>query len=354
MPLFSFLPVPRDAVAALVQEHWGLTLAETPLKASQNTTFAATGGDGARFAVRATPDPEGAQLARIADELAFVHFLAAEARVPGVCGPVARRDMATAPPAPAAPAAPAAPPSSSPFALHARGLTLCVSAWAPGAPVDFLSYRWATDAALIRAHGAAFAAVHAGSRAFAAAHPAVAARMRRWTEVHEGIMAPAEAGLHPEDAAAAGDPAAFGILHGDLNVSNFHVVEGEGGVPTLAVFDWDQVQAGWFEYDLAQAVLTALMLAEAGSLPAGDPVPEARPAFLADELVAGYETVAGAGAVDRARLGRMLALRKDFYGRFCRAAVAEGSPPDMAWFIAYCDAWVNGPRRAGVGQSEAR
>ena len=50
---------------------------------------------------------------------------------------------------------------------------------------------------------------------------------------------------------------AYGILHGDLNLSNFHYVdEGE----YLSVFDTDQVQQGLFLFDLAQSIFTLVML----------------------------------------------------------------------------------------------
>lgn len=42
----------------------------------------------------------------------------------------------------------------------------------------------------------------------------------------------------------------FGVIHGDLNVSNYFVRD--DGV--LSVFDWDQTQRAWYLYDLAQCI----------------------------------------------------------------------------------------------------
>lgn len=323
--LFETLPVDRDRVAELVQRHWDLDLGEN-LKASQNHTFAASDTAGKQYAVRVTPDPRNTQHGRIQDELSLVHYLSTRAGVPGVCGPVQGRVGDTA----------------TDFAIRDGDLTLCVFHWAQGRPAQFQTYQWMTDPAIVRAWGATLARIHRGTSVFARDHPQVAARIRAWTEVHDGIMAPAAAELHPDDAAveAAGGPQ-YGILHGDLNVSNFFLADGDEGL-RLSVFDWDQVQRGWYEYDLAQAILVSVMLAEAGAVPTGECVPEADPLAFEAWLVEGYASVAGEGAIDRARLTRMIALRKDFYGRFCARARQEGVPEGMRLFVDYCDRWANG------------
>ena len=86
------------------------------------------------------------------------------------------------------------------------------------------------------------------------------------------------------------------------------------------------------------------MLAEAGAPCSGTPVPQADPAAFEAWLVEGYEEVAGAGAVDRSRLARMLALRRRFYGRFASRALEEGVPADIAGvmvpFLEYTRSWV--------------
>ena len=165
-------------------------------------------------------------------------------------------------------------------------------------------------------------------------------RVQLWSAIHEGVLA--EVAPHPAEVAAMG-PTAFGVLHGDLNSSNAYFDVKTG---MLSVYDWDQVQRGWWEWDLAQIQFGIEMLEEAGLPVAGVPVPQAsNPAQFQHWLVVGYETVAGAGAVDYHRLRRMVELKRTFYERFCRRAIAEGSiPQDMAPFIEYIVAWFD--RRA--------
>jgi len=86
------------------------------------------------------------------------------------------------------------------------------------------------------------------------------------------------------------------------------------------------------------------MLHEAGSVVDGSPVPEANPSQFEEWMVAGYESVAGSGAIDRPRLARMVNLRKFFYAKFCRQAVEEGDlPASMDHFIKYVNKWFSKP-----------
>lgn len=103
----------------------------------------------------------------------------------------------------------------------------------------------------------------------------------------------------------------------------------------------------------SQAAVFAHMLAEAGAPVSGTPVPQADPAAFEAWLVEGYEAVAGAGAVDRARLDRMVAMRREFYDRFARRALDEGVPEDLAQhmvpFLEYTLRWTTG-RTGGPGK----
>lgn len=317
--LFETFPVERSVVETAMAEHWGLKLDEKPLKASQNVTYRATDEHGKPCAVRVTPDPRNEQHGRILKEVAFVSYL--QDKLDGVCGPVASK--------------------TGELALRVGDYSIVVFAWAQGSPLDFMAYRWATDAVLIEAWGAWMARQHAAARAFAAAHPEALAGYRAWDDLHDGLMRGTQ--LHPDDAAIAkaGPSDEFCLLHGDLNLSNFFVVDeaAPAGV-SLSVFDWDQLHFGWPLWDVAQAANAVTMLAEGGSLPAGDPVPQANPAAFLASFIRGYESVAGAGAVDRPRLDRMIALRRSFYWKFAARALAEGDPPaDMAWFLEYVARW---------------
>lgn len=161
-----------------------------------------------------------------------------------------------------------------------------------------------------------------------------------------------------------------GILHGDANISNFHW---DAPTDSIDVFDFDQAQRGWWLADLAQvrllepragarvalspilfrfvqAAIFAHMLAEAGAPVSGAPVPQADPVAFETWLVEGYESVAGAGAVDRARLDRMVAMRRVFYDRFASRALEEGVPPEIAPamvpFLEYTLRWTREESRA--------
>jgi len=82
------------------------------------------------------------------------------------------------------------------------------------------------------------------------------------------------------------------------------------------------------------------MLHEGGSVVDGSPVPEAKPAEFEEWIIAGYESVAGIGSIDRPRLARMITLRKFFYEKFCNQAQEEGDlPAAMEHFIKYVVEW---------------
>ena len=59
--------------------------------------------------------------------------------------------------------------------------------------------------------------LHRASRAFSGSHADTAARIQRWDDVHCGILA----GAQPPLPVTADN---FGIIHGDINPSNFHYV----------------------------------------------------------------------------------------------------------------------------------
>jgi Ser/Thr protein kinase RdoA (MazF antagonist) len=342
-PLFSTTTIDLEKVRAAVADSWGLTLGKL-LKAQQNHTFEATDSEGKRFAVRATPDTDGSLHPHILDELRFVHFLAHDAKVPGVCHPVPPADGK-------------ASPEPGSLAVRDGTTTIAVFTWAQGSPVNFMAYKWMQDTKLLTAWGAWLARCHEGARSFASAHPDVYARMRGWDEIQEGIVKGSK--LHPDDervwledaggsssssssgSAGAGSGQFFCLTHGDANISNFYFDEASDP-PQVWMFDWEQVQRAWPEYDIAQASLTCVMLHEGGSLPSGDPpVPEAVPDRFLEEMVAGYEGVSGKGSVNRDRLARMVQLRKQFYANFSARAKAEGNvPPSLGWFLAYVDRWL--------------
>lgn len=316
-----------EDVARIVTSCWGLTLGKR-IKASQNHTFEAikTSDSGAetKLVVRVTPDPKNEHFERVTNELAFVNYVVQSGKVHHICAPVQ---------------------SNNGLYIERDGvLIVVVSEWAQGSPVDFLAYTWMLDQDMVFAWGKWLAEFHAVSKQFTADLPSVASSVQRWDEVHCGILKGST--LHPDDEAVMADPQHYGVLHGDLNISNFFY-QNINNTSTLSVFDWDQTQQGWYLWDVAQSELTVYMLAEAGSIVDASPVVQANPAQFEEWMVAGYESVAGESSVDRARLARMVSLRKHFYEKFCRTAKEQGDlPKDMEYFVNYVIAWFDKQRPA--------
>ena len=70
----------------------------------------------------------------------------------------------------------------------------------------------------------------------------------------------------------------------------------------MNVFDTDQVQRGFYLYDLSRAIFTSFMLEKAGMPNSGTPVPEANYKQFKEWIVEGYESVTGKNSVDQDRL----------------------------------------------------
>ena len=346
MPLFQHaIEIPLEVVKKVSAEHWHLEIVKL-IKASQNHTFLAKRrkvssdttifertethihyyskeeirNNEERLIVRVTPDPLRKHLTRIENEIRFVSFIRKQEEVSYTCGPV--------------------PSINGNLVVTHGDLIFVVSEWARGSPIDFMNFSsWLTNQEFVYAWGRWLAIFHQASRKFSEKYPTIANEIQSWNEVHEGILR--NAPIHPDDLAVMEnkDPAHYGIVHGDVNTSNFFFIECE---QKLSVFDWDQTQQGWFLWDVAQSEFSVHMLAGAGSLIDGSPVVEANPVEYENWLVAGYESINGSGTVDRDRLHRMVELRMYFYETFCRTAKAEGNlPPDMEFFINYIVNWFD-------------
>lgn len=328
MPLFETFPVDVEQVKTIVAEHWNLELGKQ-LKSSQNHTFESTlrSDPSVHYAVRVTPDPKNTHWQRIVDEVFFVDYVARSPLVSdSVCRPVASS-------------------KTNELALRVGDLTFVVSTWAKGSPLAFMEFKWMTDETIVRAWGRFFANLHRVSRAFSKEHPERANRIQRWDEVHDKVMAGSK--LHPDDEALQqpGVPHGlhYGIIHGDINCSNFFWQE---EAKLLSVFDWDQTQQGWYLFDVAQACLTSVMLFEAGSLVDGSRIPEANPDQFRRWIMEGYseatpEEEGRAQLVNEERLLRMIDIRKAFYAKFCLRAQKEGGmSPEMQYFVKHIVDWV--------------
>ena len=92
-------------------------------------------------------------------------------------------------------------------------------------------------------------------------------RIQKWDEVHCGTLKGTK--IHPEDLAVMNDPEHYGVLHGDLNTSNiFYVDDGD----YLSAYDTDQVQVGFYLFDIAQACFTIVMVEDGGMPISGTPI----------------------------------------------------------------------------------
>lgn len=283
-------------VAATLSASWPGAKLGDRIKSSQNVTYSAELADGRKAIVRATATPGCLQ--RVRDELAFLRYVAAA----GVraCGPV-----------------------EPGLAVSEDGGTIVtVTRFAEGAPVVFTEWKWANDEAMVVEQGRWMAQLHEASRRFAVEHADVAARIQMWDQVHQGILDGAKNTPPIEPT-----PETFGVIHGDVNPSNFYFDEAAGRID---VFDFDQTQRCWFLYDLAQPIW-AVRMALRGGIPGltGENAPPLDEVAFTEALCRGY-----GGSVDRAGLHACVLLRREMYERFCRRAKAEGDmPPNMAGFI---------------------
>jgi Ser/Thr protein kinase RdoA (MazF antagonist) len=328
MPLFPKTTVSATLLATAVQQHWGLELGKC-IKASQNHTFEAAGKDGTRYIVRATPDPSNSFFQKIVNEITFVREIAKSPDLQDqVCLPVP-------------PLACSSFEQSENWVVRSGEVLIVVSEFAKGEMLDLANHTWMYDQRLVEACGRWIGFFHVASAKFCREHPSVANRIQRWDEVHDGVMKGVS--LHPDDRLAEEkrDPKRYGVLHGDVNCSNFFYCS---RTAQLSVFDWDQVEQGWFMYDLAQPIFAPYIFARAGA-PGGNAV-SADPLQFTNWLVAGYESVMGRDSVDRDALNRMLMLRRSLYDRFSRRALQEGdTPPDMKGFLEFIVKWLDREER---------
>jgi len=317
MPLFETLPIDQGEVELVVLEHWSLKLGKC-LKASQNHTFLATSssGDGApNFIIRVTPDPAGGRRDSLEVEVALLDFLSLH-------------DL---------PVCTSVPTRSSPSQKYIRtetALFIVAFEYALGEPVDLLEWRW-LERESAEVLGRWYAQFHHLSKLFAVEHPSLYSRARKWTELHDSILA--DAPIHQADMESSSDPNCYGVIHGDVNASNFFWDSDRGG-PHM--FDWDQAQISWFLYDLSSPIFTVVTVSEGGNPIDKTPVPQASVSQYTDWLVSGYES-GGGGLVDRSALQRMVDLRRLSCKRFCKRAVTE-LPPDspIAQFCQFMNTWL--------------
>ncbi len=296
MPLFKTIPVDIEQIRLLARDHWNVEIGEC-VKASQNHTFLANKGTTERFVLRVTPDPENKRFDSTELEVALLEYLH-ENKLP-VCRAVQSSTTSSA-------------------AVRSGSLILCLFTFATGEPVVFTDWTWMTNREMVVGLGRWFARLHKLTRRFVQEQPALAARIRHWTTLHDGVLAGAQ--VDERDSRTASDPAYFGVIHGDVNPSNYYW---DSAVKMPCMFDWDQLQGSWFLYDLSAPIWTVVTLERAGSPIDRAEVPQANSKLYTTWLLEGYESDEGEAVVDRAALQRMVMIRRELYRTFCRQALLE-------------------------------
>eukprot|EP01122_Echinamoeba_exundans_P016979 TRINITY_DN8789_c0_g1_i1.p1 TRINITY_DN8789_c0_g1~~TRINITY_DN8789_c0_g1_i1.p1 ORF type:complete len:336 (+),score=57.47 TRINITY_DN8789_c0_g1_i1:66-1073(+) len=325
MPLYHTITVDENEVRRLVAEHWNIHLGKC-LKSAQNHTYIATephkeGVDEAnlqKFIVRVTPDPDQSRLGPTQLELDLLQFLDAQ-NLP-VCVAVPRLESSSA---------------SKEHILVENQNIIVVFKHARGEPIDYLAFKWMTEKERVVGVGRWMGRLHNLTRQYVKERPELVSHARHWTQLHDGVLK--DVSVHPDDKRRESDPMEFGLIHGDVNPSNYFWIP-ERGMPDM--FDWDQLQRSWLMYDLAQPIFGVEMLAGAGNPFTGADCPEANPKQFREWILEGYE--AEGHKVDLPHLERMLLIRIELYRLFCSKGLAEGEPDSgPAKFFNFIMKWLN-------------
>lgn len=315
MSLFETFSINIDDLRKIVLEHWNLNVQDC-LKASQNHTYIATSKDdeNKKYIIRITPDPKHERIESIKVELKFLDYLN-ENGLP-VC-----------------PSIPSSINGSS--IVHHDDLIISAFEYAKGEPVVYTEWKWMTDKDQVVALGKWTAKLHLLSKQFIKENPNILNNVREWTQLHNKILS--DVPVHDDDESLRNNPDHYGIIHGDINPSNYFW-DSQIGLP--CVFDWDQLQKSWYIFDLAQPIWAVVSLEKGGNPINFEPVPEANVKEFTEWLLEGYEGNGGI-QVNRESLQRMVDIKKQLYKRFCKKALLE-LPEDsfMGKFCKFMSDWL--------------
>jgi len=320
MSLFDAVNVDEATVKSLLTEHFPDLELLTTIKKSQNHTYLAKERrSDTKFIVRATPDNTGGtRIPFMETESKFLQFL--DEKGLSVCPPLCSWKtgdviISHRSPKPAG---------------DDNLILLSVFRYARGEPVDIFSWKWMTEKEYAVRLGRWLGQFHTLSREFTRLHPAVP--LRSWRDLHQGIFR--DIVMDPRDEATAADPTYFGLIHGDVNISNFFDSPDLG----VCMFDWDQAQGSWFLYDLSSPIWTVISFQKGGNpIDKSIPVPAQDANVYAEWILEGYEH-----PVNREALQRMVTLRRQLYVLFCNRAMKElAEDHPMYSFCAHMASWLN-------------
>ncbi|KAF2077529.1 hypothetical protein CYY_001147 [Polysphondylium violaceum] len=292
MPLFETISVDIDSLRPLVDKHWGVEIGDV-IKMSQNHTYMAKNENGERVILRITPDPKKVRRDSTDLEVKFLEYLN-DRKLP-VCVPIKSKVTNEA-------------------MLVVDNNILCLFTYATGEPVVYTEWKWLAKEIVVGV-GKWFGLLHKYSQEFSKQHPELVAKARHWKTLHDSILA--EVVVDERDNATVGDAQHYGLIHGDVNPSNYFW-DASLGMPSM--FDWDQMQSCWLLYDLSAPIWGVYVLEKRGNN--GEPVPSAVVENYTNWLLEGYEPTLGT-TVDRDALKRMVGIRRELYLRFCTRAVTE-------------------------------
>ncbi|EFA74929.1 hypothetical protein PPL_11963 [Heterostelium album PN500] len=290
MPLFETIAIDLEKLSSTAEKHWGVTVGEC-IKSSQNHTYIATGKDGEKLILRATPDPQRRRIDSTRLEVKLLDYLADNGLE--VC-PALKSNIT----------------NESLVVMDDPCVIICLYRFAKGEPVVYTEWRWLENKEIVVALGQWFGKLHQLTRRFQVENPDLASTARHWTTLHDSILASYQ--VDPLDLAVENDSQHFGIIHGDVNPSNYFW---QPDVKMVSMFDWDQLQSGYLLYDLSAPIWGVVTLEQHGSTMGAAPENASAKQYT-QWLLEGYEPIEG--PVDRKRLERMVTIRRELYVRFSK------------------------------------
>lgn len=347
MPLFESFDVDLTTVGKAIADHWeGIAIDSFQLlKSSQNHTYRCD-LNGNSVILRITPYSPW-KYDQITLEMEFLDYLSSHklslcpSIKPTTVSSVIIQDKTLS-------------PTSFIIVKVSDELSLCICAYqyAKGNSIDFSQYDWLLDETKIDQLGQWFGTFHNLSQQY------TQEKLQIDPHFFDGINTYAtnlsntllNIELHQDDLLTKENTLYYGLSHGDVNVSNYFLNDDKYPI----MFDWDQIQLGWYLFDLAQPIWGVIVAIYANltksQLPKEVEEIKNAPLYYAQKLVQGYIKTRQCDNQDAIfnfdRLKRMLVLRREQYHKFCSKAVIELDQIDgplnlMKSFCQSIDDWLS-------------